>query len=455
MKKLREILGMQLAVPLYDAVKHLSVNKYLSFLRNAWMWGNEEIEQYQVSRLRHLLSHASTNIPYYKSKFQSAGFVPNDFRSLADLKGIPCLNRNDIAALKTSIDIHRVEAKGIVSGSSSGTSGVPVSFYKDSATISMGKAAMYFFQMRGGWRLGDNTVLVWGNPKTVNEIWRKPSSRINAYLMNETRIPVCNINTSVDLNAALSVIHKARPDFILGYSNALASLAQHALRTNSTFLCKRVFTTADTLLEPAQMAIESALGPVLDFYGCSEINGVAFLCPDCCHYHVVSPHVYLEYEPIQGCDGYEILITDLDNYVMPFIRYRVGDIAIVGTRTNSCPSGTNWYSFKKLYGRLSNVIHYNDFVINPITYFGDSLGKLIASVLPSCTSYQTIWTGESFTTCLYMSHPPSNDSLSVLNSHMQLALGLFDVRHTFTHSNAPIEPSPNGKTSFFVDMSSR
>jgi phenylacetate-coenzyme A ligase PaaK-like adenylate-forming protein len=58
---------------------------------------------------------------------------------------------------------------------------------------------------------------------------------------------------------------------------------------------------------------------------------------------------------------------------MPFIRYRIGDIASRCDDRTPCPSGTGWLSFSGLLGRLSRVIQFRGRYINPITYFGDSL----------------------------------------------------------------------------------
>ena len=47
---------------------------------------------------------------------------------------------------------------------------------------------------------------------------------------------------------------------------------------------------------------------------------------------------------------WEIIVTDLFNYGMPLIRYKIGDVAIVTDR--KCPCGSNLPLIDKIIGEI-------------------------------------------------------------------------------------------------------
>ena len=60
--------------------------------------------------------------------------------------------------------------------------------------------------------------------------------------------------------------------------------------------------------------------------------------------HINAEHVYVEClkengEPAAAGESGELIITDLDNYGMPFIRYRIGDVGMLSDRKCNCGRG--------------------------------------------------------------------------------------------------------------------
>ncbi len=76
--------------------------------------------------------------------------------------------------------------------------------------------------------------------------------------------------------------------------------------------------------------IEKYLGPVYDQFGCSEINGIAAQSRFDNFYSILDPKVYVEFgNIIDKTNGIrKLIITDLHNLVLPFIRYENGDMAV-------------------------------------------------------------------------------------------------------------------------------
>jgi phenylacetate-CoA ligase len=97
---------------------------------------------------------------------------------------------------------------------------------------------------------------------------------------------------------------------------------------------------------------------VYDFYGCGECNSLGFQCEEGNTYHIPEEHVILEVESdngkteLRGKGG--VVITDLDNYAMPLLRYQNGDYLTLGDEACSC--GRSLRLISKLEGRTSGFL---------------------------------------------------------------------------------------------------
>jgi len=208
-----------------------------------------------------------------------------------------------------------------------------------------------------GWNIGTPTIMIWGNYNTVKNVWGKPESRIKAYLYNEKRIPVCNFTTENAIEDALRIIENSKAYFMYGYTNTLYSLAlqlKDKVETNNKRF-KGVFTTAESLNDQSRFIIEDVFGPVFDEYGCGEITSIAFQCKRTHYHHVIEPNVIVEFEDIGLGKEKAILLTDLTNYAMPLIRYRIGDIG-EEISINTCDCGCIWQPLGKITGRMNDIL---------------------------------------------------------------------------------------------------
>jgi len=64
----------------------------------------------------------------------------------------------------------------------------------------------------------------------------------------------------------------------------------------------------------------------------------------------------------------EMIVTDLNNFAMPFIRYSVGDVASLRNESYQCPCGVNLPMLTSIAGRISDFIKHPDGrVFHPIS----------------------------------------------------------------------------------------
>ena len=353
----KRFIGRSAILPLYDQAKGTTICKSLSVLEEYAESSREEIQGYQLKRLRKLLRHAYDNVSFYYKRLNDAGVHPGDFTCLEDMKRIPPLTRDDIQNSYQDLMAKNMDHSGYYQGSSSGSTGEPVRYLRDTYCSSMGQAARYFGWSLSGWEFGKRYLTLWGNPTIVAGDWKKKSSILKSKLFSESKFPAFTLVNDESMEALADLYLDSQFDYIQGYTNAIFSFAEYIRKSNQVFpKIQGVLTTAETLQPHQRRLIEEQIGPVYDFYGCGEINGVAFQCRERSDYHVIDPHVYLEYGDVVDDEGNrELIITDLDNFAMPLLRYANGDMGKPGAE-EVCPCGLEFSRLGSVSGRTSDVI---------------------------------------------------------------------------------------------------
>jgi len=124
-----------------------------------------------------------------------------------------------------------------------------------------------------------------------------------------------------------------------------------------------IVVSAETLHEDWRIVIEQSFKvPVYNRYGGRDIKFVAQECPVRKGLHINAENSLVEIvkggRPVAPGELGEIVITRLDNFAMPFIRYRSGDL---GTMSRSaCECGRSLPLLEKIEGRVQDTIVTDD-----------------------------------------------------------------------------------------------
>ncbi len=365
---------------LFDLAKKRKTSHFLKEFNKLVNASQEEVRFCQFEKLKKLLLHAEKNVPFYRERFRNGGFSAKDFSSLSQLSRIPPLTRQDLQNHWQDIVATNYDLKILSKGSSSGSSGLPVFYYKDSLASSAGQAAHILGWTLSGWKMNMKGLHIWGNPSTVNNEWQRTSSKLKARLFRHHKFPAYKLVEGQKFRELYDLINKNKYNFLDGYTNAIYLFAdylkQNRLTLNHTV--KFVLTTAENLQDFQRQTIEEAVGPVFDTYGCSEINGVAYECRHCGYYHIIDPHVCLEFgEQVDDFDARELLLTDLDNFAFPLIRYKNDDLGIpLPDTANHC--SLPFSRMASVTGRESDIIRLKDGgTLSVPSFFGSMLLKQI------------------------------------------------------------------------------
>jgi phenylacetate-CoA ligase len=151
--------------------------------------------------------------------------------------------------------------------------------------------------------------------------------------------------TEANMAEYAEAIDRYRPDIIVAYVGPLVQLSQWLLACGrKIWQPQAIIGGAEAMHAFQRDAIEQAFGaPAFNTYGCREFMLIAAECEQRHGLHVNSDHLVVELRLLDGaahdCTTGEVIITDLFNYGMPFVRYANGDMATASTQRCACGRG--------------------------------------------------------------------------------------------------------------------
>ncbi|MBE0425199.1 MAG: phenylacetate--CoA ligase family protein [Nitrospirae bacterium] len=342
-------------LPLFFRYKFIYGRSYLhwrAFLQESEKWDKDRIKAYQIEQLKNLLKHAIKNIPYYKKLFSDYGFDPERLQTLDDIKVLPYLNKETVRdSLHEFID-SSVPRKSLLMKSTSGSTGIPLTFYKTKEPQRIFTAFWDDLLLRAGCTPKSKIVMFWGMIKL--------GKRKYPFLKYGNRL-ILSVNYITDkwMQTFYNTIVRFEPEFIIGYPNTLAIFSAYIKEKGySNFKSlKTVITQSETLYHWQRNLIEEALGVrVFSIYVMTELAVFAGECEHSSSLHTYPQYGLTEFISLDN-DHKEIITTGFTNYVMPLIRYKTNDIGMRGN--DSCPEcGRKHQLIDMIEGRI------NDFLIN-------------------------------------------------------------------------------------------
>jgi phenylacetate-CoA ligase len=354
------------------------VEHYYETLRKTQWLSASEQRELQDEKLRRLVRHAYRNVPFYRARMQERKLRPEDVRGQDDLHKLPFVTKDDIRRhLYFDIMSENHDKAQVLRVTTSGSTGEPFVCYADRAQLEFRWAATLRAQEWTGYRFGDPTVRLWHQTlgMTKSQIVRE---RLDALLSNRTFVPIFEISDE-NLEAMVRTIERASPVLLDGYAEALDFLAHYVKSRGPLAKAPRaIMSSAQTLPASSRTLIEEAFGcRVFDKYGSREFSGIAYECEAHAGHHVVAEGYVVEIlkggRPAAPGEIGEVVITDLNNYCMPFIRYRIGDLAEAMDSSAVCSCGRGAPRIGAIEGRVQSIIQGEGGRYLPGTFFAHYL----------------------------------------------------------------------------------
>jgi phenylacetate-CoA ligase len=318
----------------------------------------EEIRQLQWQRLQALLEHAYRQCPFYRDRFERAGLIPSDLRGLDDLRTLPVLEKRDIQEQGERMVARDWPRGELIRNQTGGSTGQPVSFYLSRARKCSRAAATERHNRWAGWEVGDRAAVIWGAPcDRPADTWR---ARLRGALLREPLwLDTANV-TEESLAEFQKGLANWRPRIIQAYARSAVLLARYLQARGLTpHRPHAIITSAEVLEEDERRLLEDVFGcPVFNRYGCREVSVVASECPAHSGLHIMAEGLYVEIEtprgPAAAGEMGAILVTDLLNYAMPLVRYRIGDLG--AWAVGECPCGRGLPRLERVAGRVTDFL---------------------------------------------------------------------------------------------------
>lgn len=361
-------------MPLHAWIITSKTKLYLASLRKSQYLSHEQIADFQVQQLKKLIRHAYYNVPHYRKAMDEAAIRPSDIRSLDDLRRLPMLSKQTLREnLYFDFFASNHDKERMIKVATSGSTGEPLVTYADQKQLEMRFANTIRGQEWTGWRFGDKSIRLWHQTIGMTKI-QVIKEKIDALLIRRTFIPAFELNKK-NISLFLRKIKALKPVLIDGYAESFNLLARYAQKEDFEEISpKAIMTSAQIMPDHVRDHIEKSFGSeVFDKYGSREFSGIAYECE--CHegHHIMAESYIVELltdnKPTKPGEVGEVVITDLNNYSVPLIRYRIGDLAVAMDPKHLCSCGRGLPKIGKIEGRSQATVTGANGVWLPGTFF--------------------------------------------------------------------------------------
>lgn len=291
-------------------------------------------------KIRKAIMDAYKNVPLYFYKAQQLGIDVD----VLDIENIPFTHKEDFmnedlcVAASYSPDLHN---NRLLLTTTSGYSGKCLSIYKNDADNRRSLAELWI-RRKQYYGINPNDRFCYfyttglADEKEYNGV---------RYCIQNNSLCFCKDNLNEEhIKVIYGMMMKFKPVWMT-IQPSIMSLIISCIKKNNLSPLTSVkyveFTGEELNAKIREDTVNYFNCYVANQYGCHEMNSIAYECPEG-NMHVMESNVWLEIiseggKQEDGCEG-EICLTSLNNKVMPFIRYFIGDKGMI-ICNKSCPCG--------------------------------------------------------------------------------------------------------------------
>ncbi len=354
------------------------------WLISTFNWSVEKRRAWRLKRLGDILEYAWNKVPFYREYWGDHGVDFFRPRSLEELEKYPILTKEIFrtnAPLICSTELNNIRYRTWHTG---GTTGEPVHYYRDLEQWVLCEAFHLWGWTQLGYSFGDPVGVLAGG----SLIPEKTSFEgvIRKWLHNRIFLFGIAMNKELALRYYKIFLNK-KIKYLYGYPSIIYLFGRYLKKYGFSIpSLKAVITTAEMLTNHYRNGIEQSLGCVVfDNLGCNDGGYEAYECHHHHGYHYNDLQSILEVEKSESSDFGKLLITNLWNRSMPFIRYENGDIVTLGNQ--SCPCGVPFPLISSIQGRTADILYF----ANGKSLAGPGLTLIFAKM--DIHSWQIVQTG--------------------------------------------------------------
>lgn len=350
-----------------------------------------ELNNLELSELKKELQYVYSTSEFYRKKFDSVNFHPDDFTDFSDMGKVPFTTKNELLQSQEEYgglgghccapysDVVRLQG-------TSGTTAKSLYIGLTKNDVEVWNELFARHAWIGGIRPGDRFV----NPCNFTLLAGGLSESVSAEAMGYGVIPAPISSTSME--KFLEIIKDLQPNVIMMTPSSSAFLAEQ-VRTilgiePHELGYKKGFLAGEPLPEEVRQHIEKEWGiEARSFFGmadvavdmaaeCEHKNGMHFVGQGLVYFELIDPDTEQVLEMQDGVTG-ELVYTTLQRECTPAIRYRSRDMAKVWV--SPCPCGRNTPRIE-IIGRSDDMIK-----VKGLNVFPSAVQKVVTSFIPETT----------------------------------------------------------------------
>ncbi|MCG3879591.1 hypothetical protein [Psychrobacter sp. Ps6] len=334
------------AIEILKLLKSRDINNYSSNLI------------YQKNKLLVVLDMAFSNISFYKSM---QGHCDLKNLTYSEFCKIPVLTKDMVRDNPDAlINQSYKKIDEVNKATSGGSTGEPLTFFRTNTQNIHGQAAYYYALELNKVDIFGKSIDLWGAERDMHST--HTSFNFKNFLNNRLTLNTFVMSDEI-ISRYIEQINSTKPIFIKAYVHSVYDMAKYINKNNIKIKCKPVIhCTTGPLYPEMRDEISKAFNNahVYNFYGSREVSAIASEAHENEGMFVFYDNLFLEIldddnQPVKKGEEGEIVITTLNNFYMPLIRYKIGDRAVKG---DDLEFGT--LKMDKVTGRTLGVIHKAD-----------------------------------------------------------------------------------------------
>ncbi|MBP7652864.1 phenylacetate--CoA ligase [Candidatus Dependentiae bacterium] len=347
----------------------------------------KELQILQFERLQSTLNRVYNNVEFYKKKFNEINFMPEDLKSLNDLRKLPFTSKNDLkdsypyqmfaVPLRDIIQIH----------SSTGTTGKPIIVGYTKNDIKHWAELNARTLASAGVTNDDLVQISFHYGLTTGGF----GLHLGAEKIGASIVPASTGQTKKQIDIMLdykTTILLCTPSYGLYIAENLEKMK---IKKEDLYLRVGIFGS-EPWSERMRESIETGLNiQAFDNYGLTEIMGpgVSYECPFKNGLHINEDHFIAELinpntlEPVSKGQAGELVFTTIAKEGFPLIRYRTGDIAFL--IEDKCECGRTFTKMSRVFGRSDDM-----FIVKGVKIFPSQIEKILSQENELLPHYQIL-----------------------------------------------------------------
>jgi len=332
-------------------MKWLQTYRILCEMNERLSWPQEDLRRFQLWKLRELVRHAYFNSPFYHQWYVQNGFDPKSIQTLHDLKQIPIIEKAMLLAADPMQICTVKSGEDIIIEKTSGSTGRPLQIPRTWRDLYYIKAKVIRAFQQTGFRFYHRQAVLKSSTESITgRYWFENFGILRKYWLAVTDPPEANVKK----------LRRIRPGHLHGYPSGLLEIAEYLEKQGRTLHIPIICCGAEVLDEATRSMIQRTFAAqVFDLYGTREVGNIAWECRQHQGLHVNDDAILLELlddsgrEVPVGSEG-DVVVTFLDGYDYPLIRYRLGDRAV--RLEGACSCGVQFSRLHQVTGRSDGRI---------------------------------------------------------------------------------------------------